>query len=52
MTEIAIPGTQATLEIDEEALAHVDEKRVAEDFPFADAHAGDNYGKPTLSKGD
>lgn len=52
MREISVPGTDAVLEIDEEALAKIDERVIAADFPFADDHAGDNYGKPQLSKGD
>ena len=51
MTEVLIPGTDATLEIDEQMLA-IDERQVMCELPDLVPHSGENFGKPTLSKGD
>lgn len=48
IAKIPVPGTSVVLEIDEAALA---EQAKPEDFPFADSHSGDNYGKPSLRRG-
>lgn len=48
ITKIPVPGTDVVLEIDEAALAA---QAKPEDFPFADQHSGDNYGKPSLRRG-
>ena len=49
MTAIAIPGTEATLEVDEEVLANVDPEEMLKDLPELHPHSGENFGKPTLN---
>lgn len=48
MIEIPVPGTDAVLEIDEEKLAE-ERTSTPHDYPYADEHHGDNYGKPKLT---
>lgn len=49
MREIPIPGTDAVLEVDEEALAEQPAPPVTfNDLPDLHPHSGETFGKPKL----